>query len=175
MTSLEPVVCYRALLTRDARFDGRLFVGVTSTGVYCRPTCPARTPRQENCRFFPSAAGAQEAGFRPCLRCRPEAAPEHAAWRGTSNTVARALERIAQGALDGEASVEQGRLTLAVDAAGQLCLLGWLDGHERMTRALRGLASGATSTLRRVVDPGGLSSALRSPATAEGSSASAGR
>lgn len=107
MTSLEPVVCYRALLTRDARFDGRLFVGVTSTGVYCRPICPARTPRQDNCRFFPSAAGAQEAGFRPCLRCRPEAAPEHAAWRGTSNTVARALERIAQGTLDGKASVEQ--------------------------------------------------------------------
>jgi AraC family transcriptional regulator, regulatory protein of adaptative response / DNA-3-methyladenine glycosylase II len=107
MAPLDPATCYRALQTRDERFDGRLFVGVTSTGIYCRPICPARTPRQENCRFFPTAPAAQEAGFRPCLRCRPEAAPEHAAWRGTSNTVARALERIAQGALDGELSVEQ--------------------------------------------------------------------
>lgn len=107
MASLDRVTCYRALQARDVRFDGRLFVGVSSTGVYCRPICPARTPRQENCRFFPSAPAAQEAGFRPCLRCRPEAAPEHAVWRGTSNTVARALERIAQGALDGDAGVEQ--------------------------------------------------------------------
>lgn len=105
--TLEPATCYRALQTRDVRFDGRLFVGVTSTGIYCRPICPARTPRRENCRFFPSAPAAQEAGFRPCLRCRPEAAPEHAAWRGTSNTVTRALERIAQGGLDGDAGVVQ--------------------------------------------------------------------
>ena len=107
MTALDPRVCYRALTTRDARFDGRLFVGVTSTGIYCRPVCPARTPKADNCRFFPSAAAAQEAGFRPCLRCRPETAPEQGAWRGTSNTVSRALEQIAAGALDGEAGVEQ--------------------------------------------------------------------
>jgi AraC family transcriptional regulator of adaptative response / DNA-3-methyladenine glycosylase II len=92
---------YRVLQTRDARFDGRLFVGVVSTGIYCRPICPARTPRLENCRFFPSAAAAQEAGFRPCLRCRPETAPDLASWRGTSNTVSRALALIADGALDG--------------------------------------------------------------------------
>jgi AraC family transcriptional regulator of adaptative response / DNA-3-methyladenine glycosylase II len=102
MSSLDPAVCYRALLTRDPRFDGRLFVGVTSTGIYCRPVCPARTPRSENCRFFPSAAAAQAAGFRPCLRCRPETAPEQGAWRGTSNTVSRGLALIAAGALDGE-------------------------------------------------------------------------
>ena len=107
MTDLDPTVCYRALLTRDARFDGRLFVAVTSTGIYCRPVCPARTPKPENCRFFPSAAAAQEAGFRPCLRCRPETAPEQGAWRGTSNTVARGLEQIAAGALDGDQGVEQ--------------------------------------------------------------------
>jgi AraC family transcriptional regulator of adaptative response / DNA-3-methyladenine glycosylase II len=107
MSSLNPDVCYRALLTRDARFDGRLFVGVTSTGIYCRPVCPARTPKPENCRFFASAAAAQEAGFRPCLRCRPETAPEQGAWRGTSNTVARGLEQIAAGALDDAAGVEQ--------------------------------------------------------------------
>ena len=100
-------VCYRALQSRDARFDGLLFVSVTSTGIYCRPVCPARTPKFENCRFFGSAAAAQEAGFRPCLRCRPETAPDLASWRGTSNSVSRALALIADGALDGDdASVE---------------------------------------------------------------------
>jgi AraC family transcriptional regulator, regulatory protein of adaptative response / DNA-3-methyladenine glycosylase II len=99
--------CYRALQSRDPRFDGLLFVGVTSTGIYCRPVCPARTAKLENCRFFGSAAAAQEAGFRPCLRCRPETAPDLASWRGTSNTVSRALALIADGALDGDdASVE---------------------------------------------------------------------
>src|SRR5438477_10989937 len=99
-------ICYRALSARDARFDGRLFVGVKTTGIYCRPICPARTPKRENCRFFPSAAAAQTSGFRPCLRCRPEISPDAAAWRGTSNTVSRALALIAEGALDGgEANV----------------------------------------------------------------------
>ena len=107
MERLDARACYSALETRDARFDGRLFVGVTSTGIYCRPICPARTPRFENCRFFPSAAAAREAGFRPCLRCRPETAPDLASWRGTSNTVSRALALIAEGALDGgEAGVD---------------------------------------------------------------------
>jgi AraC family transcriptional regulator, regulatory protein of adaptative response / DNA-3-methyladenine glycosylase II len=108
-------ICYRALQSRDARFDGLIFVGVTSTGIYCRPVCPARTAKFENCRFFGSAAAAQEAGFRPCLRCRPETAPDLASWRGTSNTVSRALALINDGALDGDgASVEKlaGRLGL---------------------------------------------------------------
>ncbi len=104
MEQLDPEACYRALRTRDARFDGRLFVGITSTGIYCRPICPARSARFENCRFFPSAAAAQEAGFRPCLRCRPETAPDLGSWRGTSNTVSRGLALIADGALDGEAA-----------------------------------------------------------------------
>ena len=108
MEQLDPIASYRALQTRDPRFDGRLFVGVTSTGIYCRPVCPARTPKLENCRFHPSAAAAQEAGFRPCLRCRPETAPDLGAWRGTSNTVSRGLALIADGALDGEdASVDR--------------------------------------------------------------------
>src|ERR1700726_3539096 len=94
-------VCYRALQSRDARFDGLMFVGVSSTGIYCRPICPARTPKFENCNFYGSAAAAQDAGFRPCLRCRPEIAPDLASWRGTSNTVSRALALIAEGALDG--------------------------------------------------------------------------
>lgn len=104
---LDRETCYRAFQSHDARFDGRVFVGVTSTGIYCRPICPARPPKFENCRYFASAAAAQEAGFRPCLRCRPEIAPELAFWRGTSNTVSRALKMIAEGALDeSEAGVE---------------------------------------------------------------------
>lgn len=97
---LDRDACYRALLARDPRFDGRFFVGVLSTGIYCRPICPARTPKRRHVVFYPSAAAAQEAGFRPCLRCRPETAPDLAAWRGTSNTVARALALIERGALD---------------------------------------------------------------------------
>ena len=107
MELLDRRTCYRVFQTHDARFDGRVFVGVTSTGIYCRPICPARMPRFENCRFFASAAAAQEAGFRPCLRCRPEIAPDLAFWRGTANTVSRALALIAEGALDdSEAGVE---------------------------------------------------------------------
>jgi AraC family transcriptional regulator of adaptative response / DNA-3-methyladenine glycosylase II len=108
---LDPEICERARLARDARFDGRFFVGVRTTGIYCRPICPARPAKAENVRFFPSAAAAAGAGFRPCLRCRPEAAPGTPAWRGTAATVSRALRLIAEGALD-EATVEQlaGRL-----------------------------------------------------------------
>ena len=102
---LNHAACYRAICARDVRFDGRLFTGVKSTGIYCRPVCPARTPRSENVTFYRSAAAAQEAGFRPCLRCRPETAPDLGAWRGTSNTVSRALALIELGALD-EADVE---------------------------------------------------------------------
>ncbi len=99
---MDRLACYRAISTRDARFDGRLFVGVKTTGVYCRPICPARTPKFENVSFFASAAAAQEAGFRPCLRCRPEISPELAFWRGTSNTVSRALALIEAGGLDAD-------------------------------------------------------------------------
>ena len=102
MELLDRRTYYRAFQSHDARFDGRVFVGVTSTGIYCRPICPARTPKFENCRFFASAAAAQEASFRPCLRCRPEIAPDLAFWRGTANTVSRALALIGEGALDGE-------------------------------------------------------------------------
>ena len=103
--SLDHDACYRAISARDPRFDGRLFTGVRTTKIYCRPICPARTPRAENVTFFPTAAAAQEAGFRPCLRCRPETAPDLGAWRGSSNTVSRALALIELGALD-EQSVD---------------------------------------------------------------------
>jgi AraC family transcriptional regulator, regulatory protein of adaptative response / DNA-3-methyladenine glycosylase II len=102
---MDDNACYRAIETRDRRFDGRLFVAVTTTGIYCRPFCPAPTPRRVNVRFYPTAAAAQEAGFRPCLRCRPETSPELAFWRGSSNTVSRALGLIEAGALD-EGNVE---------------------------------------------------------------------
>lgn len=92
--------CRQAFLTRDPRFDGRIFAGVKTTGIYCRPVCPARTPKPQNMTFYPTAAAAQEAGFRPCLRCRPETAPDLGAWRGTSNTVSRALALIEGGAMD---------------------------------------------------------------------------
>lgn len=77
---LHPDACYLALKARDARFDGSFFTGVTSTGIYCRPVCRVRTPRRENCRFFALAAQAEGAGFRPCLRCRPELAPQALRW-----------------------------------------------------------------------------------------------
>ncbi|HWP11280.1 MAG TPA: AlkA N-terminal domain-containing protein [Ramlibacter sp.] len=77
---LQPDACYLALKARDARFDGCFFTGVTSTGIYCRPVCRVRTPKPENCRFFRHAAQAESAGFRPCLRCRPELAPHSVVW-----------------------------------------------------------------------------------------------
>ena len=99
-TMMDVDACYRALSTRDSRFDGRLFTAVKTTGIYCRPICPAKTPKRENVIFYPSAAAAQAAGFRPCLRCRPETSPDLAIWRGSANTVSRALALIDAGALD---------------------------------------------------------------------------
>ncbi|HVL91613.1 MAG TPA: AlkA N-terminal domain-containing protein [Actinomycetota bacterium] len=92
--------CYRALLSRDRRFDGRFFTGVLTTGVYCRPVCPAPTPKQRNVRFYPSAAAAEAAGFRPCLRCKPEHSAGIPAWPAVPEPVSRALSLIAGGALD---------------------------------------------------------------------------
>jgi AraC family transcriptional regulator of adaptative response / DNA-3-methyladenine glycosylase II len=97
---LDQDACYRAVATRDVRFDGRFFGGVKTTGIYCRPVCPATTPKRQNMTFYPTAAAAEEAGFRPCLRCRPETAPDVGAWKGSSNTVNRALALIELGALD---------------------------------------------------------------------------
>jgi AraC family transcriptional regulator of adaptative response / DNA-3-methyladenine glycosylase II len=93
-------VYQRARLARDARFDGRFFIGVVTTGIYCRPICPAPSPKEENVRYYASAAAAAEAGFRPCLRCRPEASPGTPAWLGASTTVSRALKLIGESALD---------------------------------------------------------------------------
>lgn len=89
--------CSQARLTRDARFDGRFFIGVRSTRIYCRTICPVRAAREANITYFPTAAAATEAGYRPCLRCRPESSPGTPAWSGTSTTVARALRLISEG------------------------------------------------------------------------------
>ena len=96
--SLDPARCYQAALRRDARFDGRFFAGVKTTGIYCRPICRVRPAKPENVRWFACAAAAEAAGFRPCRRCRPEAAPGTPAWNGTSAVVSRALRLIASGA-----------------------------------------------------------------------------
>ncbi len=98
--NLNHDICYQALKTRDSRFDGQFFTGVSSTGIFCRPVCPASTPKTENCTFFPSASAALNAGYRPCLRCRPESAPTSPAWMGTEAIVRRAIRLIDEGALD---------------------------------------------------------------------------
>lgn len=110
---LDRAACDRARIARDARFDGRFFSGVLTTRIYCRPVCPVRPARSRNVVFFPSAAAAEGAGFRPCLRCRPEAAPGSPAWRGTAATVSRALRLIDRGALD-EGSVAELAAALGV-------------------------------------------------------------
>lgn len=98
-------VCSRARLSRDARFDGKFFIAVLSTKIYCRPICPARTCKESNVRYYASAAAAAEAGFRPCLRCRPESSPGTPAWLGTSSTVSRALRLIGESGL-GDSGIE---------------------------------------------------------------------
>jgi AraC family transcriptional regulator of adaptative response / DNA-3-methyladenine glycosylase II len=103
---LDSDSCYRALVARDARFDGVFFVGVTTTRIYCRPVCTARGPGRDRCRFFPSAAAAEREGFRPCLRCRPELAPGNAPVDATSRVARAVAARIDAGALDDGGSLE---------------------------------------------------------------------
>jgi AraC family transcriptional regulator, regulatory protein of adaptative response / DNA-3-methyladenine glycosylase II len=96
---LNPDNCYQALLAHDVRFDGVFYVGVATTGIYCRTVCPARTPRRDNCTFYPSAAAAERAGYRPCLRCRPELAPGNARIDSVTRLAAAAANRIEDGEL----------------------------------------------------------------------------
>ncbi|OKO82007.1 Ada metal-binding domain-containing protein [Bradyrhizobium sp. NAS96.2] len=98
MLSFE--VCNAARLRRDARYDGRFFTAVKTTRIYCRPVCPVKHPLPRNVTYYPTAAAAEAAGYRPCLRCRPETAPFCPAWNGTRSTVARALKLIDGGALE---------------------------------------------------------------------------
>lgn len=97
---LDRESCQIARKARDPRFDGRFFIAVRTTAIYCRPICPAPSPKEENVEYYPSAAAAVQAGYRPCLRCRPEASPGTPAWLGTSATVSRALRLIGESALD---------------------------------------------------------------------------
>lgn len=102
---LDPDACFRAMRAHDTRFDGVFFAGITSTGIYCRPICPARPARRESCRFFENAASAERAGFRPCLRCRPEIAPGNARVDAVNRIATAAVARIESGALN-ERSVD---------------------------------------------------------------------
>src|SRR5262245_58666918 len=104
--NLDADTCYRALSARDRRFDGVFFTGVTTTGIYCRPVCPARTPGRDRCRFFATAAAAEQAGFRPCLRCRPELAPGHAPMDAGGRVAHAVAARIEAGALNDGSSLE---------------------------------------------------------------------
>ena len=108
--------CNRARLARDPRFDGCFFTGVLTTRIYCRPTCPVKPAKSRNVVFFPTAAAAELAGFRPCLRCRPEAAPGTPAWQGAAATVSRALRLIQRGFLDDGKTVEDLADTLGMTA-----------------------------------------------------------
>ena len=117
--TLDPHTCYRALKARDARFDGRFFVAVSSTRIYCRPVCTVKPPRRENCHFYTSAAAAEAAGYRPCLRCRPELAPGNASVDATSRLAQAAASMMEDCTLD-----ENGLDTVAAR-------LGITDRHLR--------------------------------------------
>ena len=113
---LDRRACDRARIARDAKFDGRFFTGVLTTRIYCRPTCPVKPAKSRNVVFFPTAAAAERAGFRPCLRCRPETAPGTPAWRGAAASVSRALRLIEAGFLDDGHSVDELADTLGMTA-----------------------------------------------------------
>jgi AraC family transcriptional regulator, regulatory protein of adaptative response / methylated-DNA-[protein]-cysteine methyltransferase len=137
---LDPKICDRTRIARDPRFDGAFYTGVRTTRIYCRPTCPVKPAQSRNVVFFPTAAAAERAGFRPCLRCRPESAPGTPAWRGAASTVSRALRLIERGFLDGEARVED-----LADA------LGMTARHlRRLFLRHAGASPTAVATTRRV-------------------------
>ncbi|RLK13690.1 DNA-3-methyladenine glycosylase II [Micromonospora sp. M71_S20] len=130
--------CYRAVDSRDQRFDGWFYTGVTSTGIYCRPSCPAMTPKRQNVRFFPSAAAAQTAGLRACRRCRPDAAPGSPQWDVRADVVGRAMRLIADGVVDRDG------------IPGLAARLGYTERHlHRMLRAEMGAGPLALARAQR--------------------------
>ncbi|WFE98330.1 AlkA N-terminal domain-containing protein [Micromonospora sp. WMMD987] len=130
--------CYRAVDSRDQRFDGWFYTGVTSTGIYCRPSCPAITPKRRNVRFFPSAAAAQGAGLRACRRCRPDAAPGSPQWDVRADVVGRAMRLIADGVVDRDG------------VPGLAARLGYTPRHlHRMLRAELGAGPLALARAQR--------------------------
>lgn len=112
-TELDFAACYRAIVARDARFDGRFYTAVTTTRIYCRPICPARTPAASNVRFYRHAAAAEAAGFRPCKRCRPEITPGDPGWNHRADLVGRALRLIDDGLADDGVAALAGRLHIS--------------------------------------------------------------
>lgn len=164
---LDEQTCEQARLHRDARFDGRIFIAITSTGIYCRPICPSPHAKRVHVRFYPSAAAASAAGFRPCLRCRPEVAPGTPAWNGTSTTVSRGLRLISAGALD-EAGVETLATRLGVSSRHLSRLfqrhLGALPSTVAQTRRLhfaKQLISDTNLTMTEVAMAAGFRSIRR--------------
>ena len=159
-------ICNKARLSRDPIYDGVFFTGVKSTGVYCRPVCAVKKPMTKNVEFYSTAAAAEAAGYRPCLRCRPETAPFSPAWNGTKTTVRRALKLIGEGALD--------RVTVAEFAerlgVGPRHLTRLFDRHvatptqvartARIQRAKR-LIDGSDLSLTEVARQSGFSSVRR--------------
>lgn len=136
--TVEAAIWERAWLQRDPAFDGAFFVCVRTTGIYCRCVCPVRLPFRRNVEFLPSAAAAEAAGFRPCLRCRPESAPFSPAWKGSLASVERAFRLIVvEGALDGEAA----------SVAGLAARLGMTERHLRRLFA-RHLGASPTAIAR---------------------------
>ncbi|MBL8113294.1 MAG: DNA-3-methyladenine glycosylase 2 family protein, partial [Acidobacteria bacterium] len=123
--ALDLESCWKAFESRDKRFDGRFFTTVRTTRIYCRPGCPARLPRRDNVRFVPTAAAAEEAGYRPCKRCRPDAAPGTPLWSGTTASVARALRLIEDGVLGERAALDERGVPALADR------LGMTDRHLR--------------------------------------------
>jgi AraC family transcriptional regulator of adaptative response / DNA-3-methyladenine glycosylase II len=135
----DPDRCYQAAQSKDPRFDGWFFCAVTSTGIYCRPSCPARTPKRQNVRFYPTAAAAQQAGFRACLRCRPDATPGSPEWNIRADVVARAMRLIRDGVVDRE-GVEglAGRLGYSSRQLNRLITAEVGTGPLALARAQRG-------------------------------------
>jgi AraC family transcriptional regulator, regulatory protein of adaptative response / DNA-3-methyladenine glycosylase II len=163
--------CLRAVRGRDSRFDGWFFSGVTSTGIYCRPSCPATTPRPEHLRFYPSAAAAQAAGFRACRRCRPDAAPGSPAWDPRADVVARAVRLVADGVVDregvpglagrlGYGTRQLGRLVTAELGAGPLAL-----ARAERARTARSLVESTDLPLSDVAHAAGFASVRQFNAT----------
>lgn len=137
---LDDATCYAALAARDTRFDGRFYVGVTTTGIYCRPICAARTPRRDRCQFFKTAAAAEHRGFRPCRRCRPDLLPGEAPIDGVRRTARIAAARIEAGALDGRGGLERLARELGVSSR-QL---------RRAVRCVYGASPAALANARRL-------------------------
>ena len=130
-------LCYAAIKSRDARFDGRFFTAVLTTGIYCRPICPATRPQAQNVQFYNTAAEAGDAGFRPCLRCRPESAPGSPEWDGSSALVARAMRLINEGIMDDGVVVPSPSRAWGRGSAGYTSISGPLRTFCSFLRPLR--------------------------------------